>query len=108
MAKKLYKITSAGKTALLDFPDTYDGIASEIGFEAASSSDVDTIPNLDSVDVAIKSGLIAQVSIGLENGKRKKVFVAIDKLGGISALKGKSFGTSPIKSASLRQFRKLR
>ncbi len=108
MAKKLYKITSAGKTALLDFPDTYDGIASEIGFEAASSADIDTIPNLDNVDVAIRSGLIAQVSIGLENGKRKRVYVAIDKLGGISSLKGKSFGTSVVKSASLRTLRKLR
>lgn len=108
MAKKLYKITSTGKTALLDFPDTYDGIASEIGFEAATSADADTIPNLDTVDVAIKSGLLSQVSIGLENGKRKHIFVAVDKLGGISALKGKSFGTSTIKTATLRRYRKLR
>lgn len=107
MANKLYKITSGAKSALLELTESYDGIATEVGLAEATPDDIDTFPTLEASDAA-RSGLIAEVSIGLSPKGRKHIKVSVEKLGGISKLIGSTFGTKTIKSASLRTYRKLR
>ncbi|WP_055075387.1 hypothetical protein [Pseudanabaena sp. 'Roaring Creek'] len=107
MANKLYKITSGAKSALLELPEAYDGIATEVGLVEATEADISAHPTITASEAA-KSGLVAQVSIGLTPKGRKHIKVSVEKLGGISKLIGSTFGTKTIKSASLRTYRKLR
>ncbi len=107
MAKKLYKVTSGTKSALLELTDNYDGIATEVGMVEATQTDIDTYPTITASEAA-RSGLVGEVSIGLSPKGRKHIHVSIEKLGGISKLASLTFGAKTIKSASTRTYRKLR
>jgi hypothetical protein len=107
MAKKTYKITIGTETAFVSLPDTYDAIASEVGFDAVLPSDIKVGQFVPKQQELIESGILFQLSVGFEGKKRGRILTSIDKLANRGALVDKQFNGKTIKSVSIRTYSKL-
>ena len=100
MTKKSYVLNSGGVQYALHLSSDYDGIKEACGIADMPTPVPDNVVDETEVSIRRKGKAIA-VSVGLENGKRRKVIVSTSKP--IKGLIGKSFGGNTIKSASVVQ-----
>ncbi|MEH2014175.1 hypothetical protein [Nostoc sp.] len=104
MAKKAYVLNSGGVQYALHLSSDYDGIKEACGITDMPNPVPDNVVDENETSICRK-GKAIKVSVGLENGKRRKVIVGSSK--SIKGLIGKSFGGSNIKSSSVVQHIRL-
>ena len=95
---KNYLFVSNGINFSLRLPADYDNIKDAVGLKDMPSPQPDGLAD-ESVPKLIRAGNAMKVTVGLDNKKRRKVFMAANK--SFHALVGKSFAGSTIKSASI-------
>ena len=100
MAKtyKNYLFVSNGINFSLKLTDDYDNIKDAVGLKDMPSPPPDSLAD-ESIPNLIRKGNAVKVTVGLDNKKRRKVFMAANK--SFHALVGKTFASSTIKSASI-------
>ncbi|MEH2400511.1 hypothetical protein [Nostoc sp.] len=104
MTKKSYVLNSGGVQYALHLSSDYDGIKDACGITDMPAVVPDNVVDESETSICRK-GKAIKVSVGLENGKRRKVIVSTSK--SIKGLIGKSFGGSNIKSSSVVQHIRL-
>jgi hypothetical protein len=107
MAKKTFKITIGTKTKFVRLDEAYTSIATEAGLELAVAGDIVNGDNTEKQAALISSGILFQLSVGFENGKRGRIVISSEKLATLHDLEGTSFKGKTIKSASLRTYSKI-
>jgi hypothetical protein len=107
MAIKTFQGTLGTKKFNIDLPDDYTPIATEAGFEPVAAADVEAGDYSVPYNTLLDNYLIVQLSIGLANGKRTRMYISFEKLGARKELIGKSFRDSTIKSVTPRKYTKL-
>ncbi|MEH2002360.1 MAG: hypothetical protein V7L00_27115 [Nostoc sp.] len=98
VTSKNYLFTSNGINFSLKLSSDYDGIKDAVGLKDMPNPQPDSLAD-ESLPKLLRSGNAIKVSIGLENKKRRKIFMAANK--SFHALVGKTFAGSTIKSASI-------
>lgn len=104
MTKKAYVLNSGGVQYALHLSSDYDGIKDACGITDMPNPVPDNVVDESETSICRK-GKAIKVSVGLENGKRRKVIVGSSKP--IKGLIGKTFGGSNIKSSSVVQHIRL-
>ncbi|MEH1884883.1 hypothetical protein [Nostoc sp.] len=101
MAEKTYKnylFVSNGINFSLKLSTDYDGIKDVVGLADMPNPQPVSLAD-ESIPKLIRSGNAVKVSIGLDDKKRRKIFMAANK--SFHGLVGKTFAGSTIKSASI-------
>jgi hypothetical protein len=101
-------IVTVGTTKIgISEPDKYEAIKDIVGVRKAAASD--TVDDSATVGELKKRGKLITLSAIDTSGKAHRIQCAIDKVASaISGIKGKSFGTATIRSASIPRKRSRR
>ena len=75
---KNYLFVSNGINFSVKLPDTYDGIKDVVGLSDMPSPQPDALAD-ESIPKLIRSGKAIKVTVGLDNKKLRKLFVATTK-----------------------------
>lgn len=105
--QKTYKGTIGTKEFFIELPESYSGIASDLGFEATTAADFKVGDFVPSHQVLLRNGIIFELSLGLKGKKRGRCVISAEKLANRNDLVGKTFNGKMVNSASIRTYSKL-
>jgi hypothetical protein len=107
MAKKTFKIAIGTNTRFVRLDEAYEGIKDQTGIEPVVAGDLKQGDYPEKAQTLVDGGVLYQISVGLENGKRKRIYFSADSVQNHPNLVGETFGGSTVKSASPRRYTKL-
>ena len=97
---KNYLFVSNGINFSLKLPIDYDNIKEAVGLADMPSPPPDSLAD-ESIPNLLRRGNALRVTVGLDNKKRRSLFMGANK--SFHALVGKTYAGSTIKSASIKQ-----